>query len=77
MQVSCEEVFGPVMSVVPFDTLDEAITRINATPFGLATGVFTNRLDDVFTTGSTVEECSRVLLHAGAASVRVITVARG
>lgn len=34
-------------------------------------------VDDVFTTGSTAEECSRVLLHAGAASVRVITVARG
>jgi predicted amidophosphoribosyltransferase len=33
-------------------------------------------VDDVFTTGSTVEECSRVLLKAGAASVRVITVAR-
>ena len=34
-------------------------------------------VDDVFTTGSTAEECSRVLLRAGAASVRVITVARG
>ena len=34
-------------------------------------------VDDVFTTGSTVEECSRVLMRAGAASVRVITVARG
>jgi ComF family protein len=34
-------------------------------------------VDDVFTTGSTVEECSRVLLRAGVASVRVITVARG
>ena len=34
-------------------------------------------VDDVFTTGSTVEECSRVLLREGAASVRVITVARG
>lgn len=34
-------------------------------------------VDDVFTTGSTVEECSRVLLRAGAASVRVVTVARG
>ena len=33
-------------------------------------------VDDVFTTGSTVEECSRILLKAGAASVRVITVAR-
>ena len=34
-------------------------------------------IDDVFTTGSTVEECSRVLLRAGAASVRVLTIARG
>ena len=34
-------------------------------------------VDDVFTTGSTVEECARVLCQAGAASVRVVTVARG
>jgi acyl-CoA reductase-like NAD-dependent aldehyde dehydrogenase len=46
MRVGCSEVFGPVMSIVPFDTLDEAIARVNATPYGLATGIFTNRLDD-------------------------------
>jgi ComF family protein len=34
-------------------------------------------VDDVFTTGSTVDECARVLREAGAASVRVVTVARG
>lgn len=34
-------------------------------------------VDDVFTTGSTVDECARVLHAAGAASIRVITVARG
>jgi competence protein ComFC len=33
-------------------------------------------IDDVLTTGSTVDECSRVLLEAGAASVRVLTAAR-
>lgn len=46
MAVGCQEVFGPVMSLVPYDTLDEAIARVNATPFGLATGLFTNRLAD-------------------------------
>lgn len=34
-------------------------------------------IDDVFTTGSTVNECARVLKRAGAASVRALTVARG
>jgi competence protein ComFC len=34
-------------------------------------------VDDVFTTGSTVDECARVLRQSGAASVRVLTVARG
>lgn len=44
--LGCQEVFGPVMCLVPYDTLDEAIDRVNATPFGLATGLFTNRMDD-------------------------------
>jgi succinate-semialdehyde dehydrogenase/glutarate-semialdehyde dehydrogenase len=44
--LGCQEVFGPVMALVPYDTLDEAIARVNATPFGLATGFFTNRLAD-------------------------------
>ena len=44
MRVMCEEIFAPVMSVVPFDQLDDAITQINATPFGLACGIFTRDL---------------------------------
>ncbi len=43
-KVVCEEVFAPVLTIVPFDTLDEAIDRANATRFGLAAGVFTNDL---------------------------------
>lgn len=48
MQVASCEIFGPVVCLVPFATLDEAIDRVNATPFGLATGMFTNRLKDAF-----------------------------
>ena len=41
MQIAREEIFGPVISALPFDTLEEATKRANATPYGLAAGVFT------------------------------------
>lgn len=41
MQIARDEIFGPVISALPFDTLDEAVERANATPYGLAAGVFT------------------------------------
>ncbi|MCL4675983.1 MAG: aldehyde dehydrogenase family protein, partial [Pararhodobacter sp.] len=41
MTIAREEIFGPVMAVLDFDTEDEAIARANATEFGLAAGVFT------------------------------------
>jgi acyl-CoA reductase-like NAD-dependent aldehyde dehydrogenase len=53
--LGCKEVFGPVMCIVPFDNLDEAIERVNSTPFGLATGVFTNRLDDALRAARVLE----------------------
>jgi len=36
MRISCDEVFGPVMAVKPFETLDEALALANDTPYGLA-----------------------------------------
>ena len=44
--VGCKEVFGPVMSIVKVESLEAAVKRINATPYGLAAGIFTNRLND-------------------------------
>lgn len=41
MVIAREEVFGPVMAVLDFDSEDEAVARANATEFGLAAGVFT------------------------------------
>ncbi|MCE6951957.1 betaine-aldehyde dehydrogenase [Cereibacter sphaeroides] len=44
MTLAREEVFGPVMAVLDFETEEEAIARANATEFGLAAGVFTSDL---------------------------------
>ncbi|SMX23539.1 betaine-aldehyde dehydrogenase [Boseongicola aestuarii] len=41
MTIAREEIFGPVLSVLDFDTEEEAIARSNDTVFGLAAGVFT------------------------------------
>ncbi len=48
MRVACEEVFGPVLVVLPYDTLDEAIEIANATPYGLQGAVFTRSLEVAF-----------------------------
>lgn len=44
MEIASDEIFGPVMSVLSFATEDEAVARANATPYGLAAGVFTRDL---------------------------------
>lgn len=44
MSVVREEIFGPVMTVLDFEDEDEAVGRANATPYGLAAGVFTKDL---------------------------------
>lgn len=48
MQVGCKEIFGPVVCIERYRTFDEAIARVNSTPFGLATGIFTNDLAQAF-----------------------------
>ena len=41
MRIYKEEIFGPVLSIICVDTLDEAIALINANPFGNGVGLFT------------------------------------
>ncbi len=41
MQVYRDEIFGPVLSVLRVDTLDEAIALVNANPYGNGTAIFT------------------------------------
>lgn len=45
MKIAREEIFGPVMCILSYDTVDEVVTRANATPLGLAAGVFSQNLN--------------------------------
>ncbi len=44
MRIAREEIFGPVLTVIPFDTEAEAIAIANDTPYGLAASVYTENL---------------------------------
>jgi len=45
MNIVCMEAFAPVFSIVPYDTIEEAIEMVNDSKYGLQAGVFTNCLD--------------------------------
>jgi acyl-CoA reductase-like NAD-dependent aldehyde dehydrogenase len=49
MDVCRQEVFGPVVAVAGYDSLDEAIALANDTRYGLQAAIFTNRLADAMT----------------------------
>jgi len=48
VRLSCEEVFGPVMSVQRIENLEEGIAIVNDSRFGLQTGVFTHDIQRIF-----------------------------
>jgi acyl-CoA reductase-like NAD-dependent aldehyde dehydrogenase len=45
LKVSCEEVFGPVVTVNAVDSIDEAIELANSTRYGLQAGIFTRSIE--------------------------------
>jgi acyl-CoA reductase-like NAD-dependent aldehyde dehydrogenase len=48
MKVMCAEVFAPIVSVVPFDSFDEALDMADDSVYGLQAGVYTNSIDKAF-----------------------------
>lgn len=48
MKVSCQEVFGPVVTVTPYRQLSEAIAALNQSDYGLQAGVFTQDINKIF-----------------------------
>jgi acyl-CoA reductase-like NAD-dependent aldehyde dehydrogenase len=47
MRVNREEVFGPVITVAPYDTFDEALRIANTSEYGLQVGIFTQNINRV------------------------------
>ncbi|ALS65145.1 MULTISPECIES: aldehyde dehydrogenase family protein [Pandoraea] len=45
MRIAREEIFGPVVAAMPFDSVEEVIARGNATQYGLGSGVWTTNLN--------------------------------
>src|SRR5262249_11754699 len=59
MKIASEEIFGPVMSIIPFKSVGEVVERANRTTYGLAAAVWTRDIQKA---------------HAIATSVRAGTV---
>jgi acyl-CoA reductase-like NAD-dependent aldehyde dehydrogenase len=45
MKVVCEEIFGPVVGILPFDEIEQVFQTVSESRFGLQTGIFTKSLD--------------------------------
>jgi acyl-CoA reductase-like NAD-dependent aldehyde dehydrogenase len=52
--VACEEIFGPIVAVIPFKTDEEAISIANDTVYGLAGGIWTENLTRAIRTAKAV-----------------------
>ncbi len=55
MRIAREEIFGPVVSVIPFDTEAEAIRLANATPYGLSGSIWTRDIGKALRTAKGVQ----------------------
>jgi acyl-CoA reductase-like NAD-dependent aldehyde dehydrogenase len=55
MKVCREEVFGPVVTISPYQTFEEALATVNDSRYGLQAGVFTNDINRAFEAHRTLE----------------------
>ena len=55
MRVAQEEIFGPVLAVIPFDDVDEAIAIANRSQYGLVAGVWTRDINKAMTIASRIK----------------------
>ena len=48
MRIAQEEIFGPVVSIIPVDSLEEAIDVANDVPYGLSSAIYTRNVNNAF-----------------------------
>ena len=69
MKIAKEEIFGPVMSILKFKTIDEVIERANNTSYGLGAGIVTKSMDNAIKianalkAGTVYVNCYNVISH--------------
>jgi betaine-aldehyde dehydrogenase len=63
MQIACEEIFGPVMSVMPWSDFDEMIGLANGLDYGLTASLFTHDLNVAFEAAQRLE-CGYVWINS-------------
>lgn len=66
MKVVCEELFAPLVSVIPYDRFEEAIDAVNDSKYGLNAGVFTSDLREAFQAVSDLEVGSVIVNDSSA-----------
>lgn len=71
MTIAQEEIFGPVLSVLDFDTEEEVLSRANDTIFGLAAGVFTSDMTRGHRVAKAFEAGTCYINHYNAAPVEM------
>ena len=54
-KVVCEEVFGPIVSIIPYANIDDAVAEADNSPFGLQVGIFTNKIDLAYRVANEME----------------------
>jgi succinate-semialdehyde dehydrogenase/glutarate-semialdehyde dehydrogenase len=72
MNIVNKEVFAPLLSIVPFDGMDQAVAAANATPYGLSVGVFTRDMSRALVTAKQLRFGSIHLNEASSARADVM-----
>src|SRR6266513_2024079 len=67
MRIAQEEIFGPVVSVIPIDTLEEAIDLANGVPYGLSASIYTRNVNRAF---QATRDLYTVFVYVNAPTIR-------